>query len=1379
MPEKEPFPWKRFWAVLGEEALSSEGFLIDPEAEFGRIENPHARSLEELSAEACLVLLGSAGAGKTYAVNQEFARLNAAGTEPGVRLVDLAAFASEQHLFRDLFEASWFKAWKEGTHPLVLFLDSFDECLLDFRTLAKVLLAELGNCPTERLMLRIVCRSADWPPGFEEKLGNLWGQGRVKVLVLQPLRQTDVALAAESNGIDAEAFRVDVRSHRAAALAVQPITLKFLLETYRAQGRLPSSTTELFEKGCLRLSEEINFDRLQSGHTGRLTAVRRLQIAARVAALQVLGNRYALWVGLPETEASAEYLLPTEVIGASGQAEGFESGVDRSDLEEVMATALFSSRGVHALGFAHRSYAEFLAARYLVSNGLSVRQVLPLLTEAGDGKLSVVPQLAGTVGWLAGMAPGVLHELLPHGPEIVLRGDLAKLGDEEREAIAAALLRAFDEERLLDVGRDLHLDYAKLSHPRLGSQLLPFIRDKSKGPVVRRVAIDIAECCQLSDLQEPLVELFLDASDKIETRVQAGWAISRLADSTWRSRVQPMLDVEPSDDPDDELKGCALKALWPGLITSDELFACLNRPQRSHLLGAYRSFLWDLPATLRPADIPAALSFLNRMAPIQSLDPLDNLADGIIEQTVKFALETSVFDRLLEHLANAIQQADFEWGYRQRPRLAGLLADKPALRLKFSAELLRRLPTGDHEWQTSIHNLASLLGPADVPWMLDQLEGTEDESIRRGAARLISLHFQACNVETADLVVAATRRIELLANELRWAIGPVELDSEMAQSMRELYERRSLTESERIARSEVSPPAEVRISELLNQSDAKHPDTWLRIDSELLRSAEHPQFIDQLTSNVTKGWAWPRLNEETRTRVMKAAHSFLLHADPAPKEWLGTTHVSFVALAGYRVLRLFQLADPAALTNLPAEAWSRWACIIVAFPTSSGNDEWEAPHRRLVRMAYQNAPEETIRTLMTVIDKEAKDGSGHLFILRKFDVWDDRFARALLDKAGDTNLRTESLRCLLTALLEHKVLDAVVLAESLLGASSQATTGARERAIAAAEALTSVWPEIGWERAWTVVSTDRTFGREVLGWLFHHARSEDAVIRKLTEAQLERLYIVLEEEFPGAAYEARAEGATFVGPEDSARMAKQVVLEELKARGTPDAVTAIRAIRQALPHVDWLKWAVLSAEQARVAMAWQPPKPSEVLALARSREKRFVESVHELLIVVKESLMRLEEELHGETPAVQFLWDDSARNARPKDEGALSDFVKWHLDRDLKARGVIVNREVEIRSRRSSEQGERVDIHVDAIRPRPEGDADRLKVIIEVKACWNPELKSAMETQLVDRYLAENPGAGGLYLVGWFNCPQWDGRDHRRQAPNQFDSLEATENLFR
>jgi len=60
---------------------------------------------------------------------------------------------------------------------------------------------------------------------------------------------------------------------------------------------------------------------------------------------------------------------------------------------------------------------------------------------------------------------------------------------------------------------------------------------------------------------------------------------------------------------------------------------------------------------------------------------------------------------------------------------------------------------------------------------------------------------------------------------------------------------------------------------------------------------------------------------------------------------------------------------------------------------------------------------------------------------------------------------------------------------------------------------------------------------------------------------------------------------------------------------------------------------------------------------------------------------------------------------------------------------------------------------------------------VEVKGSWHREVQTAMQTQLVDRYLLENRCQTGLYLVGWFQSPGWDAADPR-QRRNPWGTIE-------
>jgi hypothetical protein len=50
-----------------------------------------------------------------------------------------------------------------------------------------------------------------------------------------------------------------------------------------------------------------------------------------------------------------------------------------------------------------------------------------------------------------------------------------------------------------------------------------------------------------------------------------------------------------------------------------------------------------------------------------------------------------------------------------------------------------------------------------------------------------------------------------------------------------------------------------------------------------------------------------------------------------------------------------------------------------------------------------------------------------------------------------------------------------------------------------------------------------------------------------------------------------------------------------------------------------------------------------------------------------------------------------------------------------------------------------------------------------------------MRAQLKEQYLKNNHCQHGLYLVGWFNCDQWDEQDYRKAETPRLRLEEAKE----
>src|SRR6266699_2549337 len=433
-------------------------------------------------------------------------------------------------LYRALFDNATFQDWLHGTHRLHLFLDSLDEGLLSIPTLARFLSVELARYRDHltRLSLRITCRAAEWPGTFEEQLLELWSHANVQVFRLAPLRREDVLEAARANGLDADLFLGEVDRKAAVPLANRPITLRFLLNLYREHGTFPSTQQALYEEGCLILCQEVSTSRRDARYTGDFTALQRQAAAARLAYLMIFTNRNIVWNGIDLGDAPGGSLQLYECSGGTEDADGNPLPVSESLLNETLATALFYSRGTDRREWAHRTYAEFLAACYLTSRQLPLPQIMMLLLQADESERRLVPQLHETATWLATMQPAVFKAIMEIDSEVLLQSDVATASDQDRAHLVAALLNLEPEERLWNVNMNLGQQYGKLLHPGIGAQLTAVISDHTFSATRRVVAIEIAEACRLQTFSPELVALALDPSEMRLVREAAAQAVAQV-----------------------------------------------------------------------------------------------------------------------------------------------------------------------------------------------------------------------------------------------------------------------------------------------------------------------------------------------------------------------------------------------------------------------------------------------------------------------------------------------------------------------------------------------------------------------------------------------------------------------------------------------------------------------------------------------------------------------------------------------------------------------------------------------------------------------------------------------------------------------------------
>lgn len=362
---QQTYNWKRFWCPIGSAInLTEDGYLIDPTTEWGHRANPTAFLFEDIEDIPCLVLLGEPGMGKSREIKDYQEILNNRIQGDASLLLDLRAYQSEAGLQHALNTNPLVDSWLRGSHKLHLFIDSLDEGLLRITTVTALLTEIFRTWEVSRLFLRIACRTAEWRESFEMDLKYLWQETNVRVVELVQLRHIDVAEAATQNKVDAEAFLKEVSRVKASPLAAKPITLDFLLSKFRKSGGLPSDQTELYAEGCRLLCEETNMGRRDARMSRALTTEQRLAVASQIAAVTIFANRYAIWTDIDRGDVPPEDIAIERLYG--GRLGDLK--ITEREITDTLNTGLFSSRGSHRLGWVHQTYAEYLAARFLMEH---------------------------------------------------------------------------------------------------------------------------------------------------------------------------------------------------------------------------------------------------------------------------------------------------------------------------------------------------------------------------------------------------------------------------------------------------------------------------------------------------------------------------------------------------------------------------------------------------------------------------------------------------------------------------------------------------------------------------------------------------------------------------------------------------------------------------------------------------------------------------------------------------------------------------------------------------------------------------------------------------------------------------------------------------
>lgn len=1379
------FDWKRFWLPSGEDygaLLADDGFLIDPEEKYSFLNLPGLErqtlsipvELQALVQLPCLALLGEAGMGKSTAVASYEALLaqQESSEEAQSLVVDVGSLISAMEFENSVFRSEAFASWKTGNSILHLVLDGWDETQLRIERSLIPRLRELRPELILRLRLRIACRAAVWNHAVTEGLTSIFSG--VSLYNLLPLRKRDVIGAANAEGLDGHEFVRQVVGLGVSPLAVTPITLSLLLNSSKNQRSLPASKTALYRDGLLALVEEREDRQTESD----LSAPQRLEAASILAATAILCGRTTIWRG-PDRGRGGDGELCFQDIFSALHADRLSFSVNERDIREILASGLFMRSGDDRVRFAHRTFAEFLAATHLAKGTITTAQIISILVQPGRIGERIVPQLSGLAACLASLSLGVFDAILGIEPILLLDADLGNMSPGQRHAIVDALLRLHqeDESVRLDSSSTRHR-LPLLCFDGLDQLLDAIVRDRGKSENARVLAARLIEACELISVTEALAEIAVDSTEMSRLRRIAAVAVGAAGSDGARNRLRPIALASADTDDSEALKGLALYAIWPRVAAVGEIFAALQPSVARDTIGDYYHFISHWMALhIKPEDLVLALQWVAKQEVRHYLwTPFDRLIDQVLELAWRHIDDAPIRLAMAQTLLLLIGKMQPIHSHPSE-QASDFLRDDAKRRLLLID--LINLPEYDIDKHNHLleqnHEGPALATVEDVPFLLEELGRTAEGRIRGGLLSLIGrLVWTSASPMFQALVNASHGKSELIAlverireNDRRRLSEKREFDAKHQRRQVGLAKKEIAAHCQQVNTSLDSEADGLPASSDESEAPPRSPGMlWPRL-CRLLQFGENDRVaVEDYRGCLTDMPGWQSANPSQQRAILTSADCFLREAVPSSEG-------DFVA--GIIALHWFADLDDNWLQNLTPDIWTKWTpCLLVR--------EWIMRYCKgdrlpqLFAIAYKHAPGRFLECVSEQIVAQDEE-RGHVQVLEAIQlVWDNRVTTVVNDLLAARTFSPQGQARVLDRLWLHDEAACRRIIGVVLASSHSDNDAQRERRVHLASVLLTHGSAQDWGQLWSFVTQDPEGGRQLLERSHFHALPFGG---ELTDQELADLFIWIRR-IPKIETKVAADTAAPLIPPVSTFSnvdhLQSATISMLRSRG---ACEALERLQTEFPDEIWIRRIHREADSVARQDAWKPMEPDQLIAMERNQFARFVESADQLQQIVLESLGRLGEKMHAPLSPVFTYWDTpsiespngTVKICKPKDENHLSDCIVRHLIEDLRDRHLIVNREVDIR-RVQAAHGERLDILIETFREGTTGlRLAKVSCTVEVKGSWNNGLKTSMRTQLCERYLLDNKCTHGIYLIGWFYCNRWTDESRKDDAASNGTDL--------
>ncbi|QPG67127.1 hypothetical protein [Mycolicibacterium mucogenicum] len=1092
-------------------------------------------------------------------------------------------------------------------------------------------------------------------------------------------------------GADAAEFLEGVSQGGLTHLLGLPLHADNLLKDWRQSHQLPASRSMAMQHAVNRMLTEMNTARPPVGVDDH----RRLLIAERLAALSMFcgAGSYAPSTLPVNDRGMRSPHLAASSVPTEGEPDLAGSPLSVTDIREVLGTALFAAAGQGTVSFMHQSYAEFLAAQYLARRGVTGRRLISILGADVNG---LVPgSMIEVLGWLLASntaVPGLL--ISNNATQLLNTTGLEVVGDEVRRRIVDAILDGAAD-GLIDEG--WRADTSGLAHASLATQL----RDAGKCASNHWVSFwicRIARQCSVFEAADDLLSVALNPTCPYAIRREAVRAFAEVAPPARMSELLPLLNLDSSEDPFDEIHAATLRAVLSGSIDFDRIRGSIRPKRTSNYVGAYDFLLTELP-TLLPIDgvVPTLVDAYAKRG-----DRSDHTFDDLLAGLVRRAWESK--DPAVAEVIGATLSSD-RLGFPRSFRDQGVpwyVDDDPDLRRAMAATAL----VTDAHAAAAVYDLR-MLTPADLIWLIDWIGNAAANVPEAAQIVLRHLAWHVADAATAEYVFEIDDDHPAY-QELKAFQGYRTLDSRPQWVTRDIE----------YAKSRPSVPEQA--AKLRDAIDRARTDIndWWRVVVALAGADDNIESL--LGWDLTSRTLWSAMDIEEQNDCLTLGLNYVNARNPELFRWEGrrqwTLDETMPDWAAVFLFATLAVHRPDLSTLVETATWVSWASAIAVVPTFLHREEWQRQVRDMATDPGRNAIDEAVLHQIERTD----DTSFAYHPLADFS--DPDLLHVVEQIARSANESQQRRDAAINILAEHAPAAALDVSRAALSDDDAPPNAIATIARLAPEATVAAW-----------VSAN------CLGQ-FEYLRELN--IDDLSDSSLEKLSSMLLDALPFDEHPDDPDDFSGRTPDAVARRMRMRLMQAMASRGMTASLVELEHKLPAIHHENL--WHLQREARAREALAmWRPLPPRTLMNLVDNGDARLVRDSAGLLTLLLEQLDEIQHDLQSRS-TFRSLWDGEpgVDGASPKSEDTISDWLADQLRLRLRPH-IVVDREVQVRRNTDAGVGTRIDITVTS------NGAHIGRVVFEAKHVDNRDLMTAIGSQLVGKYMDPAGLTHGIYIVYW------------------------------